>query len=142
MENKLSALYEMYNYALTHNLCKNKSGFSKLIEVANSNLSRAFSGDPRYLTDKFIRRTNEALGGVFNEAWLLYGEGAMFVSGDTPANYGNDTVTTRQREEEIAAAPASTIDMLLAELKAQRESSDNQISRLLAIIENMTNQHK
>ena len=81
MGNKLSALSEMYHYALTHNLCKNKSGFSKLIEVANSNLSRAFSGDPRYLTDKFIRRTNEALGGVFNEAWLLHGEGDMLVSG-------------------------------------------------------------
>lgn len=77
-----------------------------------------------------------------SKQWLLYGEGDMLVSSNTPANYGNDTVTTRQQEDGITSAPASTIDMLLAELKAQRESSDNQISRLLAIIENMTNKQK
>lgn len=90
MENKLNALNAMYDYAVSHNLCSNKIGFANLLNAANSNLSKAFNGDPRYLTDKFIKRVNSALGGVFNEMWLLYGEGEMLKnSTDNGSNESN-----------------------------------------------------
>lgn len=140
---RLDRLNKMYEYACAKKLCKNKKTFAALLNMNEGNLSSAFSGkDTRYLTNNLLLRANAALGDVFNPSWLLYGEGNMLVSSNTPANYGNDTVTTRQQEEGITSASPSTIDMLLAELKAQRESSDNQISRLLAIIENMTNKQK
>lgn len=86
MENKLSALNAMYDYAVSHNMCSNKVGFANLLNAANSNLSKAFSGDPRYLTDKFIKRVNSVLGGVFNEMWLLYGEGSMLRNNNNESN--------------------------------------------------------
>jgi repressor LexA len=95
MDNKLNALNEMYNYAVEHNLCKNKSGFAQLVGVANSNLSHALKGDERYLTDKFIKKTNEALGNKFDMAWLFYGVGNMLVEHyETPTTHLRDTYGT------------------------------------------------
>ncbi len=140
MERK-DKLVEMYNYALSKGFCTNKKSFAEYVGINPSNISKIFHDTQgRYLTNSTLLKINGALGNTFSQDWLLTSQEPMFRS--IPANYGNDTVTTRQREEGITGAPPSTIDMLLAELKAQRESSDNQISRLLAIIENMTNKQK
>ena len=45
--------------------------------VSASNISNVFKGNPRYLTDRFLKRFNESFGNLFNEEWLLSGEGEM-----------------------------------------------------------------
>lgn len=149
MDNKLKALHELYNYAVSHNLCANKKEFAELVGVANSNLSKAFGSDEKYLTDKFITRVNTALGDIFNPAWLLYGEGDMLCSGNTQSADNASAPVCQNNGNNVtqnAGAPSATIDALIEEMKAQRisheklqEASNTQIDRLLSIIEKITN---
>lgn len=45
---------------------------------ANYNsVNYAYNGRERYLTDLFLKRFNSAFEGIFNENWLLAGEGSM-----------------------------------------------------------------
>ena len=49
-----------------------------------SNVSSALSGVETVLTDKFMSRFNESFGGLFNDEWLLSGEGEMLKDGSMP----------------------------------------------------------
>lgn len=55
----------------------NKMGITK------TNISRAFNGDEKYLTRRFLERFNDSYNNVFNYNWLLTGEGNMLT--DTPS---------------------------------------------------------
>lgn len=48
--------------------------------VSKSNISKAFSGDKKYLTPNFISRFNNTFGGIFNEAYLSGNGGDMLNS--------------------------------------------------------------
>ena len=48
--------------------------------AAIANVSRAFNGNERYLTEGFLKRFNTAFDGIFNEEWLLEGVGNMLTS--------------------------------------------------------------
>lgn len=48
-----------------------KTGYTK------STVSLALNGNEKYLTDSFIKEFNKAFEGLFNEKWLLTGEGKM-----------------------------------------------------------------
>ena len=47
-----------------------------------SAVSKAFSGKERFLTAGFVSAFNEAFGGIFNEAYLLRGEGSLLKEGE------------------------------------------------------------
>lgn len=53
------------------------------MEATPSNISRAFNGDAKTLTDKFMARFNDAFNNIFNIDWLLNGEGDML--NETPS---------------------------------------------------------
>lgn len=91
-----------------------------------------------------------------NVTWLLTGNGDMYVSVGDVTDYGTNTGQIRDDKQTAhdnnapvfqntgrggnnvtQGAPASTIDSLIAEMRAQREASEKQIDRLLTIIENM-----
>lgn len=62
----------------------------EMMGVSKENISRAFNGNERYLTPSFIQRFNSVFGHIFNEEYLLTGEGEMLrdsnvsiVPGDT-----------------------------------------------------------
>ena len=69
--------------AIAINYLKNIGKIHKQLDVAErmgaseSSTSRALNGDSRYLTSSFMRRFNRAFGCVFNDEWLLFGEGEM-----------------------------------------------------------------
>ena len=50
------------------------------------NVSGAFKGDPKILTDNFIKRFNNAFDDIFNLNWLLDGEGEMLNAQADTAN--------------------------------------------------------
>lgn len=74
--------------------------------------------------------------------WLLRGSGDMLrkdvyqcvhnTNGAVCQNNGNNVM-------QQTGAPLSTIEKLIDEMQSQREASTEQISRLLTIIENITN---
>lgn len=86
-----------------------------------------------------------------NVSWLITGNGEMLLSDE----HGTDTGQIRDVNDINApvyqntggnnvtqGAPPTTIDNLIAEMRAQREMSEKQISRLLTIIETITNNSK
>lgn len=49
------------------------------MDSSEGNISKAFKGDERVLTNRFLRRFNEAYGNIFNLDWLIDGVGDMIV---------------------------------------------------------------
>lgn len=52
-----------------------------------SSISQAMMGNEKYLTDNFLMRFNRAFDGIFNDEWLINGEGEMLA----PNNIVNQT---------------------------------------------------
>lgn len=50
---------------------------AKKMGAGEATLSSALAGNPKSLTDKFLKRFNAAFDGIFNIKWLLTGEGEM-----------------------------------------------------------------
>ena len=100
-------------------------------------------------------KINDACGGAFSPDWLVSGNGDMLIAGhDIYCTSTGDKQTAQDNNAPVfqntgkggnnvtQGAPASTIDKLIEEMRAQRESSDKQIDRLLTIIETITNTSK
>ena len=47
------------------------------MKVSESNMSAAFKGNERFLTNRFLMRFNKAFGDLFNNKWLTDEEGEM-----------------------------------------------------------------
>ena len=59
-----------------------QTDLAKEMGSSRSNASAAYNGDPKFLTDNFLRRFNEAFDSVFNLQWLILGEGDMLKEPD------------------------------------------------------------
>lgn len=49
------------------------------VGTTTSNISAALKGSSRFLTDGFIQRFCSSFKGIFNEQWLLNGDGDMLL---------------------------------------------------------------
>lgn len=106
MIQKVERLQKMYDYARSNNLCKNKATFADLVGFAASNISRAFSGVPRYLTDSLLTRINQAIGCPFSTSWVLYGDGDMFAQ-SAPVAPEPEVLAPIAEESSVVASNAS-----------------------------------
>jgi|GEM_PF-4645979 len=125
-----------FNYLKGTGKVHTQQDIADKMEINKSSLSKATNGDDKYLTDSFLKRFNYSFGNMFNERWLISGEGEMLnqvsqqiVNGDnnTAVSGNGNTVNT-------------ITDALLTELVAQRrmtEKAQQQIDRMLTIIENI-----
>lgn len=132
------------------------------MDSSEGNISKAFKGDERVLTNRFLRRFNEAYGNIFNLDWLIDGVGDMLVvnngniligngntnthnhSGGNTTNNRNTTTTTNKYsgcgcggDGEGDTLPSAMYQTLFDELSAQRkvtEKAQEQIDTLLDII--------
>lgn len=50
---------------------------AEMSQTSRPNVSSAISGNPRYVTEPFIKRFSRAYSNYINEEWLLTGEGQM-----------------------------------------------------------------
>ena len=111
---------EMLKFAIANDLAASKSGFADLLDITPETLSRFLSGKREPHKNSWSA-FNAKLGKPFNEDWLLTGSGDPRSQAHLP----------------ITQQTPSTIDMLIQELREQRIAKDEQIDRLLTIIENM-----
>lgn len=111
---------EMLKFAIANDLADSKTAFAALLEITPETLSRFLSGK-REPSKHSWSAFNAKLGKPFNEDWLLTGIGDPRSQTPLP----------------ITPQTPSTIDMLIQELREQRIAKDEQIDRLLSIIENM-----
>lgn len=114
MIQKVERLQKMYDYARSNNLCKNKATFADLVGFAASNISRAFSGVPRYLTDSLLTRINQAIGCPFSTSWVLYGEGDMFAQSASAQPEQEVSAPTTEDSSVVVPSGSMTIKHLEA----------------------------
>lgn len=70
-----------YLYLKNKGVIHTQKDVAKTMGASASNVSSALSGVETVLTDKFMSRFNESFGGLFNDEWLLSGEGEMLKDG-------------------------------------------------------------
>ena len=73
-----------FEYARSKGFVHTQKDLASLINASEGNISKALKGDPKVLTDRFLRRFNEAFSNIFSLDWLCLGEGEMIV-GDEEA---------------------------------------------------------
>lgn len=64
-------LNEAYEYLRNIGKIHTKKDLAELMSANRVNVSKAFAGDRKYLTDSFLIRLNSTFGNIFNEEWLL-----------------------------------------------------------------------
>lgn len=78
MTTRQQQLNQMYQYLYSKGLVHSKKELSQALDMpTQQTLSRAFSGDERYLTISLFKRINSAFGMVFSTKWISSGEGDM-----------------------------------------------------------------
>ena len=123
MDEKLTMqerINEMYKYAFSTGNVSSKSEFADKVGISREILSKYFAGKTEP-SQKTIVAINRAFGSPFNEQWLLLGTGEMMADGTS--------VNPNTKPSEIR--------LLITEMRESRQAKDEQIDRLLRIIENM-----
>ena len=70
-------LIEALEYLKNHGRARNHEEIANLSGVSRPNVTSAINGNPRYVTDGFLKRFAKAYDTYLNENWLLTGEGIM-----------------------------------------------------------------
>jgi hypothetical protein len=89
--------------------------------TTESAISRAFAGGS--LSTKFLLRVNEAIGGVFSPAWILYDQGDVFAQSE-PAQPMQEVITTASQpvQEVVVPSESRRVELLETLVKTlQRE---------------------
>ena len=78
MLTKLERLNQMYDFLVGKGYISTKKDLSAALGAQQqASLSRAFSGNERYLTDSLLSRINATFSNIFSKEWLKTGEGDM-----------------------------------------------------------------
>lgn len=82
-----------FDYLKSLGLFHTQKELAEKMGAAAPNISSALKGDPKILTDRFLRRFNEAFSNMFSPEWLCLGDGVMIAGDvDTIIKERNQTV--------------------------------------------------
>ncbi len=82
MERK-DRLKAAFDFLRSHGKVHTQIDVANAIGASRSNVSSAFNGDGKCLTDRFLHRFNNAFNGIFNLDWLINGNGDMLLKSTT-----------------------------------------------------------
>ena len=74
---RISPLREAYEFLRSMGIVRTQTDVAVKTGYHKSAVSQAFHGVDGYVTSRFIETFNQAFGGLFNEAYLLRGEGTL-----------------------------------------------------------------
>lgn len=126
-----------FNYLKSKGYIHTQKDLADLMKSSPTNISSALKGIESVLTDRFLIRFNKTFDCVFNQNWLLNDEGDMLASSPIKQEVSGDNNTAVAGNGNHVNASS-----LIEELTAQRkltEKAQEQIDRLLSIIEKITN---
>jgi hypothetical protein len=134
MEQKLLRLEKLIGYLIftgkipIHSI---QSELASKIEANKVSISRALSGEKKYLTDNFIERLNSEFGEQFNLEWLLSGEGEMLKTNNqiSENNSGTGIIGNNVNGGGI------NDNKIILEMVEILKKKDEQIDKLLQIIQ-------
>lgn len=76
-EDRKSRLHKAFEYLRRNGLAHTQKDVAERMRASQQSVSSAMKGVEKVLTDNFLRRLNSAYGYMFNEEWLMTGEGEM-----------------------------------------------------------------
>lgn len=151
-DNKVGRILQAIEFLKDAGKVHKQQDVAEMMGTDKANISRALKGDEKYLTNRFLRRFNEAYGNIFNIEWLIDGVGEMLVvnngnignlvigDGNTNTNSGgsnttnnrNTTTTTNNYsgcgcgggDAENTLITSSMYQALFDELSAQRKVTE------------------
>lgn len=148
LNKKVERLQKMFDYARANNLCTNKTTFAELVGFTASNMSRAFSGIQRYLTDNLLTRVNQAIGSAFATEWVLYGTGEMYARTQAKEDANPDTTplpsapVTEDASDVDYRMRCTELERVIEALKGTIESQKGTIKSQERIIEMLENENE
>lgn len=114
--------------------------------ASESNVSSAFKGVEKVLTDNFINRFARTYG--ISLDWLLTGQGGMIIKKEASDNSNSGNITRIGNISGVTNSPTTvnnngsgeSADLMrvIEELKEQNKSQREQIKNLTDIIKNLT----
>ena len=78
-DNKVGRILQAIEFLKDAGKVHRQQDVAEMMGTDKANISRALKGDEKYLTNRFLRRFNEAYGNIFNIEWLIDGVGEMLV---------------------------------------------------------------
>lgn len=127
-KDRLSAVYDYLRYV---KIVSSQKDFAAKIGINKASMSSAMNGEEKYLTTGLFGRIHNKFP-QFNKVWLLTGEGEMLCNGVVSGNI----VQNNQHGDNIAGKEV-TVDKTESQLFDIIKTKDEQIDRLLSIIEKM-----
>ena len=103
--NKNNNIKTAFEFLRSVGLVHTQKDLSLRMKASEGNISKALKGDPKILTDRFIKRFNDAFYDIFNLNWLIDGEGEML---NEHADMLGDNTLARARCENGARPEASS----------------------------------
>jgi hypothetical protein len=133
MTTKKDKLNQMYDYLRSKGYIHTKKDFAEQIDFDKSNVSSAFNGSEKYLTDSLFKKICEKYPEIFNLDYFLKDEGEMLKTIVNQSNIEGDNI----QGYNVSIKKTETEKFLdLLKLKdEQLNKSQSQIDRLIGIIE-------
>lgn len=144
MTDRADRLRSAYGELLKRHLASTKKDIAEKMGASAPNVSSAFGGDPKVLTDRFLSRFNAAYGNIFSLEWLISGEGEMMKPVVQQISYGDKSPNLNGKGNTVTFG-CDDFKVFVDELAAQRrlvertldllEKRDAQLDRLISLLE-------
>ncbi len=138
-KDRLTKVFEWLRY---EKIISTKKEFAERIKVDKTNLSSAFSGVDKYLTDSLFNKIADNFP-EFDRNWLMTGEGEMLKPSVSQTAVGDNNTQVAGNGNNVNVAATTLMEELSAQRKLTEKAqeqvtkSQEQIDRLLSIIEKM-----
>ena len=138
-KDRLAKVFEWLRYKKN---ISTKKEFAEKVGVDKTNLSSAFSGVDKYLTDSLFNKIADNFP-EFDRNWLMTGEGEMLKPAVSQNAVGDNNTQVAGNGNNVNVAATALMEELSAQRKLTEKAqeqvtkSQEQIDRLLSIIEKM-----
>ena len=141
MQERAERLRAAFGELLKRNLASTKKDVAEKMGASAPNVSSAFGGDPKVLTDRFLSRFNAAFDNIFSLEWLLTGKGEMLKPNYTQHIYSGERITQTGNitdgDSPALMAALSEITEMRQLLASALETNHRTNDRLLTLLENV-----
>lgn len=119
-----------YNYLYDNGKVHSVTDLAQKMNRSRASVSKAISGVPEYLTDKFMAAFSKTFNGIFSLDWLLTGNGTMLMGDD--AN-GHVKVSDAEPAPYIPTWADAFFDIMTNQVK-QNEALNRELRESIASV--------
>lgn len=139
MKNRLN---QAYHYLKGLMLISNQQDLADKMGYSRSSISKALNGYEDYLTESFMMKLYQTFQNVFNENWLLTGEGSMLKNSpesmvhEPQEAYGEDMASLIKENEDLKEL-VKDLKIELKSAKIRIEIQDKYIAHTDKMMDNL-----